>query len=1102
MTYPCHTLPDWENPQLVGINKLPAHATLIPYPDETAALTGRRDESPYFLLLNGRWKFQLAANPTAVPGDFYRPDFDAAGWAEIDVPGNWNMQGYDKPIYTNVKMPFAANPPYVPHDDNPTGLYRHTFTVPAGWQGRQVFISFDGVESAFYVWLNGQPVGFSKVSRLPAEFDLTPYLQPDSNTLALMVIQWSDASYIEDQDYWWLAGVFRDVYLYATPKVHIFDFFARTEFDPAFRDATLSVQARVNFYDQEVTADYRGQMSMFDPAPPDYWVDMQLYDAEGRAVFGEPVSRPVLVTDWDLTRVKLVKTVTQPQQWSAENPYLYTLVLSLKNAAGETIEAESCKIGFRQVEIKGREILINGRPVLLKGVNRHDFHDRLGRAVPPETLLADIKLMKQFNLNAVRTSHYPNDTRWYDLCDQYGLYVIDEADLECHAVYNKLTHDPQWTHAFVDRGQRMVERDKNHPCVIFWSLGNESGYGPNHDAMAGWIRGYDPSRPLHYEGAIAPQSALLNAANQEVKVDEFPGPELLEKGRRLGWQQGFLATDVVAPMYPSVSHIIAYAQDPANTRPMLMCEYAHSMGNGTGNLKEYWEAIETYPGLQGGFIWDWVDQGIRQVDDQGRAYWAYGGDFGDQINDGNFCLNGLVAPDRTPHPALYEYKKILQPVGVKEINLTGFENLSGLFQLEITNKQYFSNLSGFKAIWEVTVDGEIVKQGDLLLPEIPPQQSRVVTISPSPLPSPWKGEGVTLSPGAECFLTLRFKLAEDTLWAGQGHEVAWEQFKLPLAAPSVPRLDPEQMPNLELTQTDRAVFIAGPDFELAFDQMTGCIVTFTYQGQPVLVDGPKPNLWRAAIDNDGFKLWPDRPDKLLAEWLKAGLDRLTWQSERVTIEQTQPQVVRLATWTVGQAPGCPEKIAYRQSTTIYGSGDIIIENRVEANLDLTSLPRVGLTMQLPGGFENFTWYGRGPHENYIDRNTGAAVGLYNSTVDEQHVPYVMPQENGNKTEVRWLTLTNPAGIGLLAAGTTPLEASVSHYSAADLYRALHTNELVRQDEVILNLDTRQCGLGGASCGPGTLPQYLVKPGSYQFTIRLRPFVAEKENPAKLSRQTW
>jgi len=475
-----------------------------------------------------------------------------------------------EPIYTNVKMPIPADPPHVPQDDNPTGVYRRTFTIPDDWTDRQVFVCFDGVESAFYVWVNGLPVGYSQGSRLPAEFDLTSYLHPGENSLTALVIRWSDGSYLEDQDHWWMAGIYRDVTLYATPKVHMFDFFARTELDADYGDATLNVGVKVENYAQGDIEGYR--------------VEMQIFDAREQAMFKQPISDSLLVTDEEISKVELSQRVTNPQKWSAEDPYLYTIVLTLKNPAGQTIEVESCKIGFRQVEIKNKELLINGKPVLMKGVNRHDHDDRRGKFITEETMIADIKLMKQFNFNAVRTSHYPNDARWYDLCDQYGLYVIDEANIECHAVYNRLANEPQWTHAFMERGTRMVERDKNHPSVILWSLGNESGYGPNHDALAGWIRGYDPTRPLHYEGAIS-----LNT-----------NPD---------WHGGHLATDVVCPMYPTIESIVGYATDPKADRPLILCEYAHSMGNSTGNLKEYWQAIEKHHGLQGGFIWDWVDQG-------------------------------------------------------------------------------------------------------------------------------------------------------------------------------------------------------------------------------------------------------------------------------------------------------------------------------------------------------------------------------------------------------------------------------------------------------------------------------------------------------------
>ncbi len=1106
---------DWENPEVVGVNKLPGHAPLIPYPDESMALNGQREESPYFQRLNGQWNFHLVDKPAAAPADFQQSDFDSTGWDTIEVPGNWTVQGYDKPIYTNVRMPFQPNPPYVPAD-NPTGLYRREFTIPDDWQDRQIIICFNGVESAFYLWINGQKVGYSQGTRLPAEFDITPYVQPGKNTLAAMVIRWSDGSYLEDQDHWWMAGIYRDVVLYAPPKVQIFDLFARTELDADYRNAVLKVQAKINFYDPPLPENYQGEIRQYNFDTSNFQVEMQLYDASGKAVLLNPSAQPVRISDWAMTTVNFSSELSNPHKWTAETPDLYTVVLSLKNSAGDTTHAVSHKIGFRQVEIKNRELLINGQPVLMKGVNRHDHDDRHGKTISEASMIADIKLMKQFNLNAVRTSHYPNDSRWYELCDEYGLYVIDEANIETHALYNKLCHDPQWTHAFVERGKRMVERDKNHACIIMWSLGNESGYGPNHDAMAGWIRGYDPTRPLHYEGAIS-QHAVMANGQASFELTGPPTPEQEEQARRDGWQVGRLVTDIMCPMYPTVAHIIAYAQDPANTRPLIMCEYAHSMGNSTGNLKEYWAAIENNHGLQGGFIWDWVDQGLVKVDDQGREYWAYGGDFGDSINDRNFCINGLIWPDRTPHPAMYEYKKLLQPVKVEIKNLDDLSSQRGRdsrggqvgsselalssskdhgsgsseIVLTVTNKQYFTNLNNLVGSWELVADGQVLQQGELPELDIPAGASQEISL-------PLAKSELTL--GAECFLMVRFTLAEATPWAKKGHEIAWEQFKMPFKAPVPVEIKINHMPTLSLTETATEAVIEGQDFRMKFDPALGRISSFSFKGVDLLVCGPELNIWRAATDNDGFKAEPDEENKLLGEWLKAGLDRLEPDVERFTIEQLNPQAVRIEVWTVVQAAGYNAGFAYQHTYTIYGSGDVVIENRIKADPELPPLPRVGLTMQLPGGFENFSWYGRGPHENYIDRNAGTPVGLYHSTVDEQYVPYILPQENGNKTEVRWLTLANAAGIGLLAVGTPPLEAGVSHYSADDLYRAYHTNELTRRDEIMLNLDIRQCGLGGASCGPGTLPQYLVQPGKYEFTIRLRPFVTGESDPAQLSRQ--
>ena len=636
-----------------------------------------------------------------------------------------------------------------------------------------------------------------------------------------------------------MAGIYRDVTLYAVPKVHMYDFFARTELDADCRDATLNVGVKIENYGK---GDIDG-----------YQVEMQLFDAQEQAVFEQPISDSLLVTDEEINKVELSKQLTNPQKWSAEDPYLYTIVLTLKNPVGQTIEVESCKIGFRQVEIKNKELLINGQPVLMKGVNRHDHDDRRGKAVTEETMIADIQLMKQFNFNAVRTSHYPNDPRWYDLCDQYGLYVIDEANIECHAVYNRLANDPIWAHAFMERGMRMVERDKNHPSIILWSLGNESGYGPNHDALAGWIRGYDPTRPLHYEGAIS-----LNT-----------NPD---------WHGGQLATDIVCPMYPTIESIVDYAADPKADRPLILCEYAHSMGNSTGNLKEYWQAIEKHHGLQGGFIWDWVDQGLRKTHQNGKVYWAYGGDFGDDINDANFCINGLVWPDRSPHPAMYEFKKIVQPVAVEAVDLAAG-------QVKITNKQYFSDMSGLKVSWELMVEGEINQGGDIPPVGIPPQTSQVVTV---PFEEP------LLPPGAECFLIIRFTLGEDLLWAEKGHEVAWQQFKMPFTAPAPAIIKVDSMPPLDLQETPQEVRITGEDFQVEFDKLAGRISSCSYQDTDLLASGPILNVWRAPTDNDGIKTeTSESGNGLLDEWLTAGLNQLVYTTEAVIIRQTNRQVVQV-----------------------------------------------------------------------------------------------------------------------------------------------------------------------------------------------------------------
>jgi len=1019
---------DWENPQVVARNRFPAHATGLPFMNEVDALSRDPQRSPYYLSLDGFWKFYLAPNPDTLPDGFQGEVYDDSQWTLMPVPGEWVMNGYDKPIYTNVKSPIPNTPPFVPQDDNPTGLYRREFNLDTELQeGRRIILSFGGVESAFYVWVNGKLVGFSKDSRLPAEFEITDFVRPGKNTVVTEVIRWSDGTFLEDQDHWYYAGMFRSVMIYSLPKIYLADVFAKPEVDIQRKKGILSITARLGGSPEEANG---------------YQVEMQLFDADLKPVFPAYISDTFLFDPNEMDELTLSQEVESPHLWSHETPYLYTVVAALRSPEGQVVQYYAHRIGFRKIEICDRELLINGKAVLIKGVNRHEHDDRSGKTLSYESMLADILLMKTFNINAVRTCHYPNDERWYDLCDEYGIYVWDEANIETHSLYNRLCHDPEWRTAFLERGARMVERDKNHASIIVWSLGNESGYGPNHDAIAGWIRGYDPSRLVHYEGAM-----------------------------RFGWNTGHLASDLTCPMYPSINRIIDYALDANNRRPLIMCEYAHAMGNSVGNLKEYWEAIEAYHGLQGGFIWDWVDQGLVKTDGKGVEYWAYGGDFGDTINDMNFCVNGLIWPDRKPHPPMVEFKKLIQPVAVHPVDLA-----AGL--VEIVNKHDFLTLSHLAGRWEVAVDGEVVQSGPLPVLSTRPGFGETISL---PYVQP------KMLPGSEAFLTLRFTIAKDTLWAQAGHEVAWEQYKLPYTAPESLTVVPESLAELQVEENISDIVIRGADFLVSFARGTGKILRYVYQGIDLVKSGPVLNAWRAPTDNDGFK-WMDNGDhKLLGLWLKAGLNRLENQLESMVWSQTQPDRVVIKAVHKVKAPGTEAGFIHHVTYTVFKDGAVRMAQEVKCSKDLPPLPRIGVSLVLPAGFEAFTWLGRGPEESYIDRKAGVAVGLYQGTVDEQYVPYIMPQENGNKTDVRWAALMGSQGVGLMAIGQPLLEVSVSHHTADDLYKAMHTNELTRREEVYFNLDAMQSGLGGQSCGPRTLDKYQVWPGEYRFDILFRPF---------------
>lgn len=1032
-------LKTWIAPECVALNRLPMRATLYPFPTTQAARSLDREKTPWFQLLDGQWQFKMAAKPEAVTLEDVAATTDRSGWDSVAVPGNWTLQGYGYPHYTNVQMPFPDEPPFVP-EENPTGIYTREFSLPKDWKGRRIVLHFGGAESVLYVYINGQPVGMSKDSRLPSEFDITPFVKVGAaNIVTAVVVKWSDATFVEDQDQWWMGGLHREVFLYATAPVHISDVFAVGNLENHYTDGRLQITFKVGFPRQ----------------PEEGWsVEAQLLDPKGKSVFKKPLSTEVLAkrpNHAGIRQAGLQAPVKKPLLWNAEQPHLYTVVVSLKDPAGKVVETTATRVGFRSVEVRDRMLLVNGKRVLIKGVNRHDHHDTKGKALDRDTLRLDAFTMKRFNINAVRTSHYPNDPYWLDLCDEVGLYVIDEADLESHAYYYQICRDRRYASAFLERAMRMVLRDQNHPSIILWSLGNESGYGPNHDAMAGWIRSYDSSRPLHYEGAIGSDSPCGKKA----------------------WDAGYRATDIVCPMYPRLSSIIEWATDkkhPDQTRPLIMCEYSHAMGNSNGGLGEYFDAFEKYPGLQGGFIWEWLDHGIKQTTADGQDYWAYGGDFGDTPNDLNFVCDGLVWPDRKPHPGLFEYQHLCQPVKV-----IGFNAKTGT--LELKNRQDFTTLAAFRGEWTLKVNGKAVATGKLPALKTAPQETAKLKLK---LPA------LTGAPGDEAFLNVRFTTAASTAYSKAGHEVAWDQVAVPLKTKAVKvaqqRLQPLTLENAGgdslLIQNDR--------LRLAVSAETGSIDSLQWKGKELLVAGPRLQVWRGATDNDGIKGWTGQDGKSLGIWLKAGLDQVTIRPGSTKAKQNKDGSVTLTLEHIGACKASDNAIIHKQTCTVTPDGRITVANTFVVDKALPVLPRLGVVLTLQPGLEKLTWFGRGPFENYADRKRAAMVDRYESTVTDQYVPYILPQEHGNHTDVRWLALQG-ASAGLRVEAQGPLEFSASHYTAEDLFAGKHTYDLHARPEVILNLDYRQSGLGTNSCGPGVLEQYEIKPGRrYQWSYVLQP----------------
>jgi len=1038
----------WMAPEIIQANRLPSRATAYPYPNQKLALADAREDSPFFLSLNGDWDFHLAPRPEEVPAEFIQPEFDPScrlSWRKMPVPGNWTVNDtFDKPHYTNVQMPFGDEPPRVP-ERNPTGCYRTLLDLPAIWRDRRIVLHFGGAESLLYVYVNGRPVGLSKDSRLPSEFDITPFIVfGKKNVVSAIVVKWSDATFIEDQDQWWMGGLHREVFVYATAPVYLADVFARGALENDYRDGRLKLAVKLGFPGQ----------------PEEKWqVEAQLFDAKAKPVFSKPLHAVVPVGEhgsWPRLQAEFDQPIKRPQLWSAELPYLYRLVVTLKNPAGKVVEVTSTRVGFRSVEVRDRMLLVNGKRVLIKGVNRHDHHDTKGKALDRETMRLDGLTMKKFNVNAVRTSHYPNDPYWLDVCDELGFYLIDETNLESHAYYHQICRDARYASASVERAARMVLRDKNHPCVILWSLGNESGYGPNHDAMAGWIRGYDPSRPLHYEPGVWVQG-----------VDKQPCAKLYDMGYRV--------TDIVCPMYPAIETIIKWATDkshPDRRRPLIMCEYSHAMGNSNGSLADYWDAFEKYPGLQGGFIWEWIDHGLKQKTEDGREYWAYGGDFGDKPNDFNFVCDGLVWPDRKPHPGFNEFKHLAQPV--KAIS---YDVKSGL--LELKNKQDFASLDWVRGEWEVKIDGKIAAKGKLPAFKAAPQKTEKIKLK---LPA------LTLEPGEEAFLNSRFVAAQKTAWCEAGHVVGWDQIALPLkTAKSVKpvRVVKADSQPLEVKSEGGAIKIGNDALQLVVSAASGRFESLNWRGNDLLASGPQLQIWRGPTDNDGIKGFKE-PWRALGKWREQGLADLALKIIAIKAKANRDGSVTLIADHIGSCSASPRAVQHRHTYTIHPDGRIVAENVFTVNKAVADLPRLGVVLSLKPGFEKLKWLGRGPFENYWDRKRAAIIDLYESTVTDQYVPYIMPQEHGNHTDVRWLSLENGKA-GLLVRAQGSLEFTASHFTAHDLYAAYHTYDLQPRAETILSLDYHQRGLGTQSCGPDTLPQYKIGPGTYRFSYILQPF---------------
>lgn len=1027
--------PDWENPAVFATGKEPARATGFPFEDREKALAGDRMASSRFLSLNGPWKFHFSPSVDGRPKDFWLNDFDVSDWKEIKVPADWQAEGYDQPRYNNINYPFPANRPLIPHESNPVGSYRRDFMVPADWQGSDVILHIGAAGSAYYVWVNGKKVGYSEDSKLPSEFNVTPLLRPGANNVSIEIYRWSDGSYLEDQDFWRVSGIERDVWLMAAPQERVRDFHAHASLDKAYKDGALNVDLSFT-----PGAAARARITLMHDGQPVLTREAQV-----------PAGRKARA-------ISLSALVPAVKQWTAETPNLYTLLVELSDKDGKLVQSTATRIGFRTVEIKDGQVMVNGRPIRIRGVNRHEHDPETFHVISEADMRRDIELMKRNNINAVRTSHYPNDERWYALADEYGLYVMDEANIETHAYMEagnrdvpqraryQLGFDPAWEAAHVSRVANMVERDKNHPSIIFWSLGNEAGIGPNFEKAAAWIRNRDPDRLVSYLG--------WGTLGAEHRPNDY--------------------VDIYAPMYDSLWKMQDYALDPAMKQPMIQCEYAHMQGNSGGNLQDYWDVIYAHDKLQGGFIWDWVDQGMNGRTADGRFYWKMGGEYGPNPGGDIDFGDGLIHADRRPNPHLFEVKKVYQPITFKAA-----DPASG--DVQMINRQDFRDFSGLTFHWTLLSDGYPVAEGDLPTPNVTPRGTGAVSI---PLPPQ------AMQDGGEHVLTVRAvaKAGAYALVPG-GETMAWEQFVLSAASAKV--ADPAAEGKVTASDDGKTIALSAGETRLEIDRATGLIAQYGPAGQPLLTGGA-PNFHRALTDNDigtGVEqthgIWKGMSKE--RRLVRISLDRQNGAAPAVTVQ-----------YTLGTGAA--------NFTTRYGmesNGALSVTGSFEPQRDDLPDPlRIGLSFQAPEHMSRIAWYGRGPHESYQDRKSSAALGIWSGALAQQHHDYMRPQETGNKTGVRWMEISPEQGTGLRVTGEQPLSVNALAFPYDLLDRrkpgTWHSSDAAPGGPVSLLVDAVQAGVGGDdSWSPSGRAhgKYRIPAQPMTFRFRIEPFDSQNDSLA-------